>query len=277
MLDPILLRSFITVADTGSFTRAATQLNLTQSAVSAHLRRLEEDVGHKLFERTTRAVSLTPAGRRLAGYARGILALSADARTSLGLGSSLAGRLSVGASEGLAKAPLVACLRHFGAAHADVDVALRIGLMGELLEALDRGDLDIVLGSRCGGDLRGDPLWSEPLVWAAAAHFELPTGPLPLAVYPDACPYRAAAIETLARDGRSWRIACQSPSADGLLIAVAAGLGIMPMTRSACLAAELGEIDSLPALPEAQFVIVHQPGASPAAMAIIQDIRRCQF
>lgn len=275
MLDPILLRSFVTVADTGSFTRAATHLHLTQSAVSAHLRRLEEDLGHRLFERTTRAVSLTPAGRQLAGYARSILALTTDARLSLGTRSTLGGRVRVGASEGMAKGPLVECLRRFGATHADIEIGLRIGLMGDLLDALDGGDLDLVLGSRCDDDRRGEILWSEPLVWGAALHFDGANGILPLAVYPDACPYRAAAIEALARIDRRWRIACQSPSGDGLLIAVMAGLGVMPMTRSTCQTAGLREVEGLPPLPDAHFALVSGGGGGAVVTAITDDVRHC--
>ena len=275
MLDPVLLRSFIAVADAGSFTRAAEQLHLTQSAVSAHLRRLEGDIGHRLFERTTRAVSLTPAGRRLSGYARSILALTTDARLSLGTQSTLAGRVRVGASEGMAKGPLVDCLRRFGAVHEGIEIGLRIGLMGDLLDSLDRGELDIVLGSRCGDDRRGDVLWSEPLVWGAAIHFDVPAGILPLAVYPDACPYRAAAIEALARVRRNWRIACQSSSGDGLLITVMAGLGVMPMTRSTCQTAGLREVEGLPSLPDAQFALVGGSSSSAAVTALTDDVRHC--
>lgn len=274
MLDPVLLRSFLTVTDTGSFTQAAATLHLTQSAVSAHLRRLEADVGHRLFDRTTRTVVPTAAGRQLAGYARSILALTAEARLSLDARRHLRGRIRVGASEGMAKGPLIECLRHFGTSHDGVEVALQIGLMGDLLDLVDQGGLDVVLGSRCGSDPRGEALWTEPLVWAAAAHVDATQPILSLAVYPDACPYRAAAIEALARADRRWRIACQSPSGEGLLMAVAAGLGIMPMTRSACRAADLREVDGLPALPPAQFVLVNR-GATPAATAIADDIRRC--
>ncbi|TWT10625.1 hypothetical protein [Reyranella sp. CPCC 100927] len=71
----------------------------------------------------------------------------------------------------------------------------------------------------------------------------MPTKPVPLVVYPDSCSYRAAAIEALARAGRTWRIACQSPSAQGSQVAVAAGLEAVPMTWSACLSADRGQRD----------------------------------
>jgi DNA-binding transcriptional LysR family regulator len=278
MLDMILLRSLVTVVDAGNFTRAAEQLNLTQSAVSAHVRRLEEYIGHRLLERTTRTVELTSTGRRLVGYARGILALNADAQASLGLiRRPLVGSVRIGANEGMAQASLMECLRQFETVHETVEVELRIGLMGDLLVALDAGDLDIILGSRCGTEARGEVLWSEPLVWAAAVHFENNASSVPLALYPDACPYRAAALEALARNGHQWRIIVQSPSTNGLLIAATAGLGIMPMTRSACITAGLREIAGLPALPDAQFVLVQRATSDLTVTALRQDLRRCTF
>lgn len=105
MIDTVLLRSLLAVADNGGFTRAAQRLHLTQSAISAHIRRLESEAGHKLLERTTRSVSLTPAGARLAGYARTILALHDDARASLGVGRRVSGMVFVGLSEEMVKAP----------------------------------------------------------------------------------------------------------------------------------------------------------------------------
>lgn len=278
MFDTVLLRSLLAVADAGGFTRAAERLNLTQSAVSAHIRRLEAEAGQKLLERTTRSVSLTTAGTRLAGYARTILALHDDARASLGAGRRLAGTVSVGLSEEMAKSAVIDCLRRFSVAHPDVQVALKIGLTGELLPQLQSGTLDIVLGSRCGGDERGEVLWSEPMVWAGAPAFDpadQATEPVPLAVFPDSCPYRAAAIEALAHTGRSWRIACQSPSAEGLAVAVGGGLGVTPITRSAAIASGLHEVATLPTLPDAQFLLVTGPKPKRIATTLVNELRRC--
>lgn len=277
MFDTILLRSLLAVADTGGFTRAAERLHLTQSAISAHIRRLESEVGHKLLERTTRSVSLTVAGARLAGYARTILALHDDARTSLGAGGGSSKSVSVGASEEMTKSEVIECLHRFSATHGDVDVTLKIGLAGELLGQLRAGELDIVLGSRCGRDERGEVLWSEPLVWAAkpgCAPAEQSLDTISLVVYPDSCPYRAAAIEALVRAGWTWRIACQSPSAEGLMMAVAGGLGIAPIPRSAAAAAGFVELAMLPALPDAQFLLAAAAKLTPMADMLLSELRR---
>src|SRR5262244_4052055 len=97
MFDTALLRTFVAVADCGSFTNAAALLHSTQSTVSAQIQRLEEEAGRLLFERTTRSVELTPAGETLLGYARTILRLNEDARLRL-TGASHAGRIRIGAN-----------------------------------------------------------------------------------------------------------------------------------------------------------------------------------
>ncbi|WP_241496070.1 LysR family transcriptional regulator [Pseudomonas putida] len=277
VFDTVLLRSLLAVADSGGFTRAAQQLHLTQSAISAHIRRLESEAGHRLLERTTRSVSLTPAGARLAGYARTILALHDDARASLGAGRRVSGTVFVGLSEEMVKAPIIDCLRRFSVTHPDAEVSLTVGLTGELLALVQSGGLDIVLGSRCSDEERGEVLWSEPLVWARGpiglATDEATT--VPLAVFSDQCPYRAAAIEALARAGRQWRIVCQSPSAGGLMTAVSGGLGVTPVTRSSALAAGLVEVTTLPALPQAQFVLTSTASPKRSAALLLEQLRQC--
>lgn len=278
VFDTVLLRSLIAVADTGGFTRAAHRLHLTQSAISAHIRRLEREAGQKLLERTTRSVSLTPAGARLAGYARTILALHDDARASLGAGRRVSGTVYVGLSEEMVKAPIIDCMRRFSVAHPDAEVSLTVGLTGELLSLVHSGGLDIVLGSRCSDEERGEVLWSEPLVWARgpiALGSDEVTTPVPLAVFSDQCPYRAAAIEALVRAGRQWRIVCQSPSVGGLMTAVSGGLGVTPVTRSSALAAGLVEVSTLPTLPQAQFVLTSAATPKRSAALLLAQLRQC--
>lgn len=278
VFDTVLLRSLLAVADSGGFTRAAERLHLTQSAISAHIRRLESEAGQKLLERTTRSVSLTPAGARLAGYARTILALHDDARASLGVGRRVSGTVLVGLSEEMVKAPVIDCLRRFSVAHPDTELVLKVGLTGELLPLVQSGGLDFVLGSRCNGDEPGEVLWSEPLVWARgplALLADDESTAVPLAVFSDQCPYRAAAIEALARAGRQWRIVCQSPSAGGLMTAVSGGFGVTPVTRMAALAAGLLEVPTLPPLPHAQFVLTAAAKPKRSVALLLAQLRQC--
>src|ERR1700758_3293668 len=98
MLDPVLLQTFLAVAQTRSFTQAAERLGLRQSTVSQHIRRLEEEAGRRLFVRDTHSVTATADGEAMVEFARGILAANERAERYFA-GSELRGRLRFGASE----------------------------------------------------------------------------------------------------------------------------------------------------------------------------------
>jgi len=250
-----LLRSFVTVAEAGGFTRAAEVLHSTQTTVSAQIRRLEAQAEQALFVRTTRSVTLTPAGETLLGYARTILHLNDDARARLS-GASYCGELRIGASEDLANDWLPRTLQRYARQHPALRLELEIGIGPRLFQMLDDRKLDLVVGGHCHGDKLGRRLWQEPLVWAFAEHGEL-REPLPLAFFPEPCPYREAALLALAKVHRKWRIACISPSLAGVRAIALAGLAATPMPQSAiCPGLRiLGRQDGLPSLPYVEYVI----------------------
>lgn len=266
MFDTVLLRSFVTVAQERSFTRAAARLNLTQSAVSAHLRRLEEQAGAPLVMRTTRSLALTPDGEVLLGYARAILALNRDARARLNR-SVDAGQVRIGLSGDFAQPGVMRRLHAFGLRHPGLALHLSVGIPGVLLQAMDRGELDFVMAGRCHDDRPGRVLWRDPLVWAAAPWVTIDRAlPAPLVVFPEPCPYRDAALAALAHAGIDYRIAVVCPSGGGVHAAVQAGLGITPMPKSRIDGSLAIVQDSLglPALPAVEFALFGT--ASPAEL-----------
>jgi DNA-binding transcriptional LysR family regulator len=278
-LDIVLLRTFLAVVDTGGFALAAEQLALTPSAVSGHIRRLEEGAGAKLLARTTRRLDLTQAGETLYIYARNIVDLEREARAKLH-GHAVHGRLRVGASEDFAGTWLPRVLQTFRRWHPDAAIELKVGITAELLREQGRGKLDVVFGKQCariddetGG--AGELLWEEPLVWAysAAAALE-PDAPLPLSVFPDPCVYRESALAALAASGRAWRIAFESSSMAGCVAAALAGFAVTPIARSQLRDGlrELGAADGLPALPDAQFY-AYARKVAPAVTALIKAVR----
>jgi DNA-binding transcriptional LysR family regulator len=254
MFDTELLRSFVAVAQNGGFTRAAKMLNSTQSTISAQIRRLEDEAGRALFVRSTRSVQLTSAGEMLLGYARTILCLNEDARLRLS-GARHVGRLRVGAAEDLADTWLPEVLRCFGRQYPAVGVELEIGIGTALFKMLETRELDLVVGGRCDGQTQGRRLWKEPLVWAFSAEAEVPKV-LPLAFFPEPCPYREAALRALARTPRRWHIACTSSSLAGVRAACMAGLAVTPLPKHAIKPGlrVLGKTDKLPILPEVEYV-----------------------
>lgn len=276
-LDTVLLRTFLEVVDGGSFATAAERLALTPSAVSGHIKRLEQIAGASLLARTTRRLELTQAGDTLYAYGRSILDLEREARAKL-RGTPLRGRLRVGASEDFAGAWLPEVLQRFRQWHPDATIELKVGITADLLRQQERGRLDLVFGKQCSrvDDETGDLLWEEPLVWAFAADQPLDLGqPLPLAVFPEPCIYRESAITALGKTAQAWRVVFESSSMAGCLSAARAGFAVTVIAdsqRGEGLRV-LGIEDGLPELPAARFYAFARTG-TPASAALIDAARR---
>uniref|UniRef100_UPI003BAC0C4E LysR substrate-binding domain-containing protein n=1 Tax=Stappia sp. TaxID=1870903 RepID=UPI003BAC0C4E len=255
-LDTLLLRTFVEVVACGSFATAADRLALTPSAVSGHIRRLEQSAAVTLLTRTTRRVDLTPSGATLYAYARNILDLEREARARL-RGSPWQGHLRIGASEDFAGAWLPEALRQFRLEYPVATFELKVGITLDLLRQQDQGGLDLVFGKQCvrsgaGGHL----LWEEPLTWVCAESHDLDAEePLPLALFAEPCVYREAATTALNRAGRPWRVIFESSSIAGCLSAARAGIAVTVVSRSQKRDGlrELAEDDGVPELPHARF------------------------
>ncbi|WP_059405340.1 LysR substrate-binding domain-containing protein [Pseudomonas sp. RIT-PI-q] len=276
-LDISLLRSFLTVVDSNSFASAAELLALTASAVSGHIKRLEDDVGVKLLTRTTRRLSMTSEGDMLYTYARNILSMEKEIRAKL-RGSSIQGRVRVGSSEDFAGTWLATILQSFSRSHPRTSIELKVGITSELLLQKQLGKLDVVFGKQCSKvDDAGELLWEEQLIWAYNSSMDLDKGaPLPLAVFPEPCVYREAAIRALSAAERPWRLAFESSSMAGCISAALAGFAVTPIARSQLRNGlkELGKADGLPKLATARFYAFSDKSnaAINALVASVQDI-----
>lgn len=275
-LETVLLRTFLEIVDSGRFATAAERLALTPSAVSGHMRRLEQITGASLLARTTRRLELTQAGDTLYAYGRNILDLEREARAKL-RGTPLRGRLRIGASEDFAGAWLPQVLQRFRQSHPEATVELKVGITASLLRQQERGRLDLVFGKQCSRiEGSGTLLWEEPLVWAYAADQPLTASePLPLAVFPEPCVYRESAVTALAQTERTWRIVFESSSMAGCLSAARSGFAVTVIAdsqRSEGLRV-LGSEEGLPALPAARFYAFTSKD-SPASAALIEAARR---
>ncbi|WP_454868014.1 LysR family transcriptional regulator [Pseudomonas farris] len=274
MFDILLLKTFVTVVDEDGFSRAAEKLHLTQSAVSGHLRRLEEQVGKPLLKRTTRSQQLTPDGERLIAYARTILALNRDAWAQL-TRTPFHGRVRIGVSEDFVEPRLLRAFQDFATQYPGMEIDVQVGIPGTLLSLMKQGDLELVIGSLCETSEAGLLLWQEPLVWAWSAQpvTRLPT-PLPLALFPEPCPYREIALRRLAQAGIAQRTAMSCTSTAGLRTAALAGFAVAPMTVSQLgqgLAA-LGAEQGLPDLPAAQFRLFTSAEADQTIVAALTQL-----
>ncbi len=269
MLDPVLLESFLAVAQTRNFSEAGRRLGLRQSTVSQHIRKLEAASGRRLFLRDTHSVATTADGEAMVGFARSILEANARAHRYFA-GSQLRGRVRFGASEDFVSSALPELLRDFMREHPLVDLELTVDLSASLYQMLDAGDLDVVLCKRRTGDERGRVVWRDRLAWIGTDATRIEPGqPVPLILYTPPSITRTAALETLERAGRAWRIVCSSGSLSGLRAAALAGLGVT-VHASGLMPdglAEMPSVHRLPELGEVEFVVLGggRGGRGPAA------------
>ena len=253
-----LLRSFVAIHQSGSFTHAGKVLGRTQSAVSMQMKRLEEALGKRLFLQRGRSFSLTPAGETLLAYARKILALHEEALSAVA-GPSVAGQVRFGASEDYASRKLPQVLSRFSAAYPNIRVNVSCEPSDRLWASLKRGALDLALCTEIaeGGAL----VHREPVLWVTApGHRVHERTPLPLAVYPEGCVFRKWATEALKRRRRRFRIAYVTPSIAGIRAAVGAGLAVAPIWAGHATGnlRRLGPDEGFPRLPAAG---VYLPGS----------------
>jgi DNA-binding transcriptional LysR family regulator len=231
-VDLDLLRTFLSVVETGSFASAADQLGCTQPAVSLQIKRLEALIGQTLVERA-RPARATESGQTVLGYARRMLRLNDEL-----LGRFDNGRegivLRIGIPNDFSVAMLPAALSRFAASEPDVILDLHSDLSASLFEGLRAGQFDLVVAMTTErlSDL-AVKTWTERLVWIAAPDVKpAPDRPLPLICYPEGCVYRGRMLKRLAEEGLSWRIAMTSSSFTSIVAAVESGLGASAFAES---------------------------------------------
>ncbi|TCT06591.1 LysR substrate-binding domain-containing protein [Aquabacter spiritensis] len=275
MLDLDLLRAFVSVVDAGGFTRAGERVHRTQSTVSQQIKRLEAEAGQPLFLRAGRRVRLTEPGERLLGYARRILALSAEAKAALGHTAPVTLRLGI--PDDFALSALTRAVGTFAAARPEVRLAVRCGVSCDLSADLARGDLDVALHKREPRSGSAYAVWPEQPCWIAGADHPLPAlDPVPLVAFTHGCLYRSRAIHALEAAGLAWRIAYESPNLLGLQAALASGLGIAVLERRIVTAEHriLGTADGLPPVPPTEIALGVADGAPPAALDLAAALAR---
>lgn len=267
MLDLDLLRSFVSVVDSGSFTRAGERVHRTQSTVSQQIRRLEETFGRPLLHRNGKRVTATEEGERMLSYARRILALADEARDVVARPAG-DGVVRLGVSEDFAAYRLPEMLSDFARSRPGLRLHVRCGISIDLRRRLERGELDLALFKRDMGESGGIAAWPERLRWITSRRhpIDVRRDPLPLAVFEQGCIYRNNVIHALEARGRAWHVAYTSPSLFGIQAAVSAGLGISILPEVAILPDHrlLGAKDGFPPINNTEVALVVAPGASPA-------------
>ncbi|WP_343289822.1 LysR family transcriptional regulator [Ferranicluibacter rubi] len=193
-MDTSLLRCFLTVSDTQSFSVAASRLNVTQSTVSHQIARLEEDLGKQLFERTTRSCRITADGRDLVPYAARVLQ-SVDEMEQNFKPQLLRGKAVIGGPDDYYLfATITDALRGFMMDKPGVAVEMKAGLGANHIRDLRDRNLDLAVVREIGGN-SGEVLRSERIVWIASPNWVPPAdGVFLLAAVDGGCVYRKAAM-----------------------------------------------------------------------------------
>lgn len=277
-----VLRSFVAGVDLGSYGRAADRLGRSTSAVSAQLKKLEEQAGVPLLRKAGRGLALTDAGETMLAYARRLLELNDQASRAV-RGAQLQGKVRLGMQEDFGEMLLPQVLGRFARTHPRVKIEARVARNADLLDRIAVGQLDIALawdhGARLPHARRLAELamcWIGPADPAPALDAD---GVLPLAAFEAPCLFRSGATEALDRTGIAWSPAFTSPSLAGLWAAVSAGLGLavrtplgLPATVRAMAPGEQG----LPGLPT--IVLSLYRGSAqldPVPAALEEILRQC--
>ncbi len=232
-LDLTALRAFVAVVDAGGVTRAAGLLNLTQSAVSMQLKRLEDSLGMILFLRAARKLALTPEGDQLLSYARRMLALNDEALSRLGLAGH-EGEIRLGVPHDIVYPAIPGILKRLAAQFPRVRVTLASSFTVLLREGFAKGELDVIITTEDRPGAEGEVLSQQDLVWIAANDGQAPMArPLRLA-FKDTCIFRPTAQAALDRAGIAWEAAMEGDSEQAAEAMVAADLAVSARLRGRC-------------------------------------------
>ncbi|SDJ31462.1 transcriptional regulator, LysR family [Vreelandella titanicae] len=275
LLDSEVLRTFVTIAESGSFTRAAQQLFRTPSALSMQIKRLEETLGQTLFVREARYVRLTAEGEVLLGYGRRLLKLNAEAVTQF-LAPTIEGRVGLGITDDVVGRILPTVLAQFARSHPAVQVDVEVGRSKDLLARLDEGELDLalVMAGGPGQATRGEIVHSEPLVWAGREDgVAVQRTPLPVTLAQQGCAWRRITLNALDQAGIAYRIAYSCDHCAGQEAAMLADLAVTAFPKS-LIRPPLKRLhnESLPPLGDYQVALVKRAGSGDASEVLAERV-----
>jgi DNA-binding transcriptional LysR family regulator len=261
-LDSDLLRTFIAIADTGSFTRGADRLFRSQSAVSLQIKRLETTLGKPVFERRARGIVLTPIGEKLRPVAQRIVNLL-DITIGELRGEALAGSIRIGIPDEYGETVLPSVIASFVREHPQVELGVRCGFSASFPEALAQNELDLAVYSAELPDANSLLLRKEKTCWVRAANHQAhEQDPLPVALFDRECWWRDRALEALEISGRRYRVVYTSESVMGVMAAISAGVAVGLVSESVVNAGMkiLTRADGLPSIPSSALVISRRAG-----------------
>ncbi|PHQ27084.1 LysR family transcriptional regulator [Marinobacter guineae] len=275
LLDNDVLRSFVAIAECGTFTGAAKLVHRTPSALSMQIKQLEHNLGKTLFIRQPRQVTLTTEGEVLLDYSRRLLRLNEEAVQHF-IAPTLEGKVGIGTSDDVGTRILPEVLAQFARSYPAVLVDVVVGSSKQNLARLDAGELDMTLVTVADerGPDRGEVVHEEPLVWAGreGSSAFLRT-PLPIAMAHEGCAWRRMTLRALDKAGVPYRIAYTCEHCSGQEAAMLADLAVAPFPQS-LVRSPLKEIasDNLPEIGMYQLALVRR-GSNPLNDALASHVK----
>ena len=272
LLDIDQLRTFIAIAETGSFTKAAEVVNKTQSAVSMQMKRLEERLERPVFARDGRASKLTEDGARLLDYARRIVKLNVETIAAFS-DAELSGRVRLGVPDDYADRYLPEIMARFSRFYPGVELTVICEPSIDLLERIDGNEIDLAIVTNCETKRAVETFRRERLLWVTSGrHSTHLEERLPLALGRPSCSWRRAAIERLDSIGRPHRVLYSSSNAGAVAAAVLSGLAVSVLAESGLRPGMrvLTSADGFPELPACRVGLVrnaHETSALADALA----------
>ena len=272
LLDVDQLRTFIAIAETGSFTKAAEIVNKTQSAVSMQMKRLEERLEKPIFARDGRASKLTEDGQRLLDYARRIVKLNMETLAAFS-DAELFGRVRLGVPDDYADRYLPEIMARFSRAYPGVELTVICEPSVDLLERIDANEIDLAIVTNCESKRASETFRRERLLWVTSNRHPTHTEePVPLALGRPSCSWRRAAIEKMESIGRPYRVLYSSSNAGAVAAAVLSGLSVSVLAESGLRPGMrvLTAADGFPELPSCHVGLVrnaHERSALADALA----------
>lgn len=276
-LDITTLRSFVAVAESGGVTRAAGFLNLTQSAVSMQLKRLEDMLDLQLLERSGRGVSLTPPGAQLLAYAQKMVDLNDEIYTKL-TDQAWEGELVLGVPHDIVYPVIPSVLQRVGRTHPRVKIQLISSYTRELKQQFARGEVDVILTTEDRLGPEGETLAEVPLRWVGAKDGQIwKTRPLRVG-YCRFCGFRPVALARLDAAGIAWEMAVESDNDRTIEATVSADLAVTSSLEGHA-GPQLDCIDAAGALPDlgVQQINMYVGRGKSAPVAALVDALRQGF
>jgi DNA-binding transcriptional LysR family regulator len=265
-----LLRAVTAIVDTGSFTKAADALDLTQSAISSQIARLGQLLGGEIFAKGP-GIVLTKRGMMVLQYARRMLAINDELLSFTGP-ISAPRQLVIGLPTWLAQKQLIAIFERCLGGPTDEQVSFRCDRSEKLARELQLGSLDLAFLCNMEGATRGAVArWSEKMFWVKSPKLKLcPGAPIPLVGWPGSYPDRRA-LEALMKADMRFAISFSGPDFSCRLAAAVAGLGVFSIHERLLIPGVEIVSDGLPPLPDTKTGIYARSGLDPHRIAALLE------